>query len=356
MQKKILIINPFGIGDVLFTTPVIRAVKKKFPASFLGYLCNRQVEPILKNNPNIDELFFYSRGDLKKIKKNSYFQYLKTLQEAFLRLKKINFDLAIDLSLVSQYSFMLWLIGVRQRVGFDYKKRGFFLNRKICLAGFRNKHVIEYYRDLLNYLEINAFEPKTEYFLDKSDEDWADNFLKKNKIVNGQALVGISAFGGASWGETAKNKQWPSERFAKVGKKIVERYNARIILFGLEKEKNEIDRLKQIIGENFVIDACGKTDLGQLASLLKRLNFFIANDSGPLHIASSLDVKTISVFGPVDEKVYGPLGSSQRHIVVSKELSCRPCYQDFKTPNCQNMQCLLQITEDDIFKKVEGLL
>ncbi len=66
-MKKFLIINPFGIGDVLFTTPVIRAIKDNQPDSFIGYWCNERVEPILKNNPRIDKIFALSRGDIRKI-------------------------------------------------------------------------------------------------------------------------------------------------------------------------------------------------------------------------------------------------------------------------------------------------
>ncbi len=69
-MKRILVVNPFGIGDVLFTTPIIWALKKKYPDSFIAYLCNSQAAPLLQHNPAINELLFYSRGDFKKIKKH----------------------------------------------------------------------------------------------------------------------------------------------------------------------------------------------------------------------------------------------------------------------------------------------
>ena len=72
--KKFLFINPFGIGDVLFTTPVIRAIKDKFPDSFIGYWSNLRVKPLLESNPRINKVFALSRGDIKKLYRESFFK------------------------------------------------------------------------------------------------------------------------------------------------------------------------------------------------------------------------------------------------------------------------------------------
>ena len=68
-MEKFLIINPFGIGDCLFTTPVISALKEKYPNSFIGYWCNERVSDLLKNDPRIDKVFELSRGDIKRVYK-----------------------------------------------------------------------------------------------------------------------------------------------------------------------------------------------------------------------------------------------------------------------------------------------
>ncbi len=355
-MKKILVINPFGIGDVLFATPVARALRIKYPDSFIGFLCNRQVGPILKNNPDINELFFYSRGDLKKIKKISRLAHLSYLLGALGHLRKIKFDLALDLSLVNHYSFVLMLIGVRQRYGFDYKRRGRFLTDKIELNGFAGKHVVDYYYDLIGKLGIDTFARKLELKVDKKDEEWAAGFLKENEVKCSVPLIGISAFGGSSWGAKAKKKQWPIEYFANIVQKIIERYKAKIILLGTENDKKESLKLENLIGAKELINAAGKTSLGQLAALIGNFKLFIGNDSGPLHMAAALDVKTVSIFGPADELVYGPVGDDSRHIVLSKSLSCRPCYKNFRSSPCQSMNCLLEVMPQDVLAAVARLL
>jgi len=186
--------------------------------------------------------------------------------------------------------------------------------------------------------------------------EWADNFLKTNKLNPEHLLIGISPFGGASWGSSAESKHWPSECFFSIAQNIAKDYKARIILFGSSQEEGDCVRFKPIIDRTNIIDACGKTSLGQLAALISRLKLLIGNDSGILHLASAFDVRTVSIFGPVDEKVYGPLGSLGHHIVVTKDLPCRPCYRDFKIPGCQTMGCLKQITEDDVLAAVARLI
>ena len=131
MAQKILLINPFGIGDVLFTTPLIKVIKENNPKNFLGYWCNERVKPILNNNHYIDKIFALSRGDLKKIFKKSKFKGIKATLNLFFAIKKEDFDIAVDFSLDHRYGLFSKLAGIKKRVGFDYKNRGRFLTEKI---------------------------------------------------------------------------------------------------------------------------------------------------------------------------------------------------------------------------------
>ena len=352
-MKKILIINPFGIGDVLFSTPVIKALKNKFPDSFIGYLCQKQTAPILENHPLVDRLFLYTRGDLKQARKKSYPGYVKMLLLGINEIKNEKFDLAIDLSMVSQYSFLLWLLGVKQRFGFDYKGRGLFLTNKLLIDGLRQKHVIEYYYDLLKLLEVKEFKRELKFYTALADRQFADNFLIKNKVTENDILIGIAPFGGGSWGEDAGCKQWPDERFLCLIKDLLSAYKCKIIIFGAKKNKDDCAVFKEVFFNKNVVNAIGRTTLGQLAALIGKCSLFISNDSGPMHIACAKDVDTVSIFGPVDESVYGPVGKTARHEIVKANIECRPCYKNFKKPNCKNMDCLEAIREEMVLDAIE---
>ncbi len=355
-MKKILIINPFGVGDVLFSTPVIKDIKKKFPDSFIGYLCQKQTVPILENHPLVDKLFLLTRGDLKRLRKRSYLEYLKTLILGINKIRNEKFDLAVDLSMVSQYSFLLWLFGVKERFGFDYKGRGIFLTNKLLIDGLEQKHVVEYYHDLLRLLEINDLSRELKFYTALTDRQYADNFLRKNGVSEKDILIGIAPFGGGSWGKDARFKQWPNERFVCLIKDLLNSYACKIIIFGTEKNKDDCTIFRDVFLNKSVVNAVGRTTLGQLAALIGKCSLFVSNDSGPMHIACAKDVDTISIFGPVDERVYGPAGKTAYHEIVKSNIECRPCYKNFKKPDCKTMDCLKAISKDMVMEAVEKVL
>ena len=356
-MERILIINPFGIGDVLFTTPVIKAIKDNLPDAFVGYWCNERVMSVLKDNPYIDKIFALSRGDLKKIFKVSIFSGIKKSLELISDLKKERFDICLDFSLDHRYSMVAKISGAKRRIGFNYKGRGRFLTDKIDIDGYNNKHVVEYYLDLLKFINIK---PKI-YYLDLSvSEDSkrkSKSMLDKLGVNDNDLLIGIAPGGGASWGKDASLKHWPASKFAELADKIIKDYNAKILILGDESERYIADTIVKETSEE-LIDLVGKTSLEELISIISNIDILIANDGGTLHIAVALGKKTISFFGPVDPKVYGPYPPDEkRHIVLKKTLECSPCYRNFRLTKCQkNRACLEEISVEQALDALSALL
>jgi len=330
---RILIINPFGIGDVLFTTPLIRAIRRAFPESRIAYLCNRRTERILRDNPNLDELFIYEKDEVVRLWSASRRQALQYLWALVKRIRRAQCDLAVDLSLGERYSLLLKFLGVPRRVGFNYRSRGRFLTEQLTIDGYHDEHVVGYYRRLLQFMGIRLVEDTLELPTADEDERWADAWLKERRLDRQDLLVGMVPAGGVSWGVEAPFRRWSFEGFAAVGDALAERLGAHVILFG-EKADASICRTVARLMRRPAIDLSGQTTLGQFVSLLGRLGLVICNDGGPLHLAVSQGVKTVSIFGPVDPCVYGPYPKDDaKHWVIRKEeLSCRPCYHQFKLP------------------------
>ncbi len=351
-MKKILLINPFGIGDVLFTTAVARCIKEAMPEASIGYWCNERVEEVLRYNPRIDRVFAVSRGDIKRRWKESSKKGMTTLFGLISGLRSAHFDISLDFSLEHRYSLISNLIGIRERIGFDYKGRGCFLTRKVAFTGYRDKHVIEHYLDLLGFLGIKGVEPRTELFLPDEARQQAAALVALAR----KPLIGIAAGGGLSWGRDAHFKHWPAEKFAMLASWLIEENQASVVLLGDAAEKE----IAGVILENLrhrCIDLTGATTLAQLCAVIARLDVLIANDGGPLHIAVAQGVPTVSFFGPVDEKVYGPYPASERHRVIAHSVACRPCYRDFRFPGCAyENRCLRGITVEEAYAEVLRLL
>lgn len=357
-MKKILIINPFGIGDVVFSTPLIEILKDKHPDCVIGYICNKRAYEVMRSNPKIDKLFIYEKDDFRLAWDRSKRECFKLVCGLLKIIKKEHFDIAIDLSLGYQYSLLLSFIGIRKRFGFNYKRRGRFLTGKIDIDGFSGKHVIEYYCDILKFLGINLTDLKLspKVYVTKEDIAWADEFLKANGVSDKDLLIGVVPGCGASWGADARHRRWDRDEFAKVCDGLADKYGAKVILLGDLQERDICDDVQNKV-RNKVIIACGKTSLRNFLGLISRCRLIITNDGGPLHMAVGLGLNTVSIFGPVDEKIYGPYPMTKEHIVISKnDVPCRPCYKKFKYKICENRTCLKSIKAEDVLEAADSFL
>lgn len=350
---KILFVNPFGIGDILHTTLLIKPLKER--GNSIYYWCNERVADLLRYNKAIEDVFPLSRGDLKKIFKTSVSKAIKKVIDLIKKIRKERFDVALDFSLDYRYSLLLRILGVKRIAGFDYKGRGRFLTDRIKITGFNDKPIADYNRDLSRILGMEVEKGNTELPLSGEDEKFAEDFLDSCGIKEEDLVIGVALGGGASFGSKKDRfRRWSAEKFALLIEKIRNSLSAKIIVFWGPGEEDLVDRLSGSLEKTPVV--IPETSIRQMAAIMKRCDLIVANDGGPLHIAVSQGVKTVSIFGPLDERVYGPYPHTRNHVVVTKNLTCRPCYSEFKIPDCKTIQCLEDITPEDVFNAVRSLL
>lgn len=346
---KILIANPFGIGDVLFTTPVISNIKSRYPDAEIAYLCNRRVAPLLEQDPRLYKIFVYEKDELKDAWQKSRCMCLKEVHHLLAQIKHEHFDSVLDFSLAGEFGFFFWLAGIKKRIGFDYKKRSTFLNKKIQLKAFKDKHVIEYYSDLLKLINIEPKEKHIRVFMSKDEEKQAKSLFEANNISTKKKIVAVIPGGGASWGRHSYRKNYPADRFAAVADELIKECNAQVLILGDKKEEAILNKVRGKMKQKPSLVKADFT-LREFIAILSQCSLALCNDGGPLHVAVGLGVATVSVFGPVDEAVYGPYPSDKKHIAIKAHLECRPCYKNFKLPECKTARCLQDLAPDVIFK------
>lgn len=351
-MKKILIVIPFGIGDTLFTTPMITALKEKFPQAAISYLTSTRAALFLKNDPRLLKVFTYDRDEFVAVYKKSPWQFVLKWKKFIDDLKGEQFDLAFDLSLNSGIGLALKMAGIPRRIGYDHKGRGRFLTESIALKGYAARHVAEHHFDLLRLVGIDKVPGETRFFPSSADQDWAENLFREKGLKEGN-VIGFFLGGGASWGQGGAVRRWPSEHYAELAEKLIEKTGLPIILIGSPKEEEACLSVADGMAGNPVI--ASRTSLGEAAALMQRCRFVVLNDGGPLHIAAGVGAKTVVFFGPVDPVAYGPY-PPQGHIVVTKGLPCQPCYRNFRMSDCPHASCLKTLTVDEVFRKVKDFL
>lgn len=356
MAKKILIFNPFGIGDVLFTTPLARNLKNKIPGLSLSYICNRRVEPMLKTSPLFDYIFVFEKDEWRTLARRSKVLFWKEFFAFFRLIRKEKFDVVFDFSLNSQYGFFLKAAGIKKRIGFNFKKRGRFLTDKIELPrGYAGKHVARWYLDAGRILGLDCEEYPFELALTPQAHRKARAIFEDYNLLGGKPVVAICPGSGDSWGGSAEFKRWPAENFSQLAKKVSLGLGCHIVFLGSKSEEAVCRQVATAVGG--AVDLCGKLELETFAAILGLSDLVITNDGGPLHIAQALRKKIVAFFGPVDENVYGAYPDGRNVVVFSSSVDCRPCYGAFRFNGCtQNKRCLRDIDVDNVFFEVKKLI
>ncbi len=354
---RILIANPFGIGDVLFSLPLLYALRETDPKNFIGYLCNRRTEELVSHCFPVDWHLAFEKDAFRAAWKKSKRVGLKQLGSLIQATREQHFEVLMDLSMGWHYGLGAALGGIPKRVGFNFRGRGRFLTDRLPLTGFHDQPVSQYYLDLLAFLDIpQPRRLRSSFQLPQSVGPAVESYLKSSGVTNGERIIAIVPGGGASWGPNAIYKQWPPERFLQTANQLISRYGARILLIGDAQEESLCRAIASGLTASPIL-AVQVPSLLLLAGLLRRCDLVIGNDSGPMHIAASVGTKTVTLFGPVDGSVYGPLSERPIHRVVVHSLACRPCYQGFRFPPCPwDNACLKQLDPSSVIEAAKEML
>ena len=329
---RILIFEVNWRGDVLFSTPAIRAIRKKYPDSFITALVVPRCREILEQNPNIDEIVIYNehQGHKSLLGKLSLIRQLRRKQ----------FDLAFIFHRSFTRALMIYLAGIPGRIGYNIKRRGFLLTQKVKLP--RGKvHKVEYFLNMVRKAGIKTETRFYEFYTSQEDKNWVSQALGEKGINNKDFLVILNP--GGNW----KPKRWLVDRFAELADKLVKIYDAKIVITGASKDEHLAEAIANLAKARLV-SFCGKTNLKRLGALLEKANLIISGDSGPLHIGVALGVKAIALFGPTSPDTTGPYGKGE-YSIIWKDVGCEvPCYN----LSCNDYRCMKAITVEDVMEAI----
>lgn len=309
---KILVIRTDRIGEVLLSTPILTALKEKWPLAEITVMIKPEVKELLEGNPNVNEIIEYAhscRGHL-----NVPYSIATAIKIA-MDLKKKQFDIAVVVNPKKEFHLAVFLAGIPLRVGFN-RKWGFLLTHKVNdLKFLAAKHEVEYNLDLVRALGI---EPKDKRPYLKVTDNARHNSRERirRQIPPGSDSCRLVAIHPCT---SNPKKQWPKEYFARLGDLLMlEGYNVAMVSGAKEARLAE-----EVIAlmKNKPIDLSGKLCLKELAALFEECKFLISGDSGPVHIASAVGTRVIALFGSTEPgsrpKRWGPYGEG--HIVIEKE-------------------------------------
>ena len=347
-SPRILIVNPYGIGDALFSSPFIRTLKKRHTDAFIGLMLGSRTKPLFEFNPDIDAIFIYDKEHLRSL---SLWQRSVEIIKLMFTINRYRFDLLLDLSNTDEYAFcakFIWNIPIR--IGFQFKKRGRFLTHKVPLGrDFSHIHVVEHYYRLLEFMDVSPelFETRLSLHPDPKPQEWFRDVDER--------LICLLPGGGKSWGDKSYYKYWPTPHYLKLIDDLHKAFRVKIVLIGGPDDQPLCDALAKK-SPHPLINLAGQTTLRQLIAVLARADLVIGTESGPLHMATALNRPLLALFGPADPISYGPFSRLNTQIAMRSSVPCSPCYQNFRVPDCSNRVCLKELSPETVFQKASFLL
>jgi heptosyltransferase-2 len=303
--ENILIIQTAFPGDLILTTPLIRAAKERYPQAKITALVIPETAELLNNNPFLDEVILY---DKRNKKGPGIAAILKNLRSE-------RFDPALIPHRSFRSALLAKLAGCKRRVGFDTSAGKMFLTDKITYQ--IGKHEIERNLSLLTFDGEQPDIILPELYPGEKECAAVENFMRQSGITPSEEIVCLAP--GSVWA----TKRWLPERFAELAELLIKNEKVKVILIGGNDDFQLAEKIISLTSAK-PVNACGKLSLLESAALISRASLVISNDSAPTHMAVARRVPVIAIFGStVPEFGFYPYG--EENTVIRKFVYCQPC-------------------------------
>ncbi len=316
--KKILLIQLGDIGDVVWTTPAIRAVQDSVPGAEISVLVREGFGDLLEADPAIKNVFETKQSGGNLLART-------TGQLAFLRgVRACRFDLAIDLRLGDRGAFLSLLSGARYRVtkhhpeGVPYWRKYFFTHAVVPEPRHGTYGAAEQSLSFLRGLGIDTGQTSPRLWVTDAVKERVRKILIEDKIDPTARPVTINLF--ARW----SYKEWGGQKWIDIINWLGQEFSVPVIIIGSAQERSKAEALiRQCHGQ--VFNLAGRTTLAELAGLLSLSRLHAGVDSAAPHIAAATGAPTVTIYGPTSWRDWAPVG--RQHRVVVPDMDCVPCFK-----------------------------
>lgn len=342
--RSILLIQLGDIGDVVLSTPCIRALRENYPLAMIVVAVWDKAAELLEDCPWLDHVIAVPKQS------GSLWEKVFIQRDFFQKLRNFHFDLAIDLRTGTRGAIMAFLSGARQRLGFYADDGKLWRNRVFTSLLHReyspDQHVVDYLLCLLEAFGVTTEQRNPVLAVSENKLAKIDGFLKEEMIESSRMFVAVQPF--SLW----RYKEWGKEKYIALVRWLIEEQGATVFITGSALEQEQTEEIVR----NFYkrcYNFAGKTSIGLYAALLKRCRFFIGVDSAGLHIAAAVGTPTVGIFGPSSPVSWAP--REARHLVIQKEFGCVPC----RKKGCEGgekSRCLDELTAHEVMRKIEKLI
>lgn len=336
--NRILLIRPDHLGDVLLTSPAIRALKLANPQLELHALVGPWAADAIANFPEIDLVLTLPFPGFSRTPKTNLRSPYQLAVSTAARLRRLGYGSAVIMRPDHWWGALVArLAGIPERIGYDLPDLKSYLTYTIQA---QHEHAV-----LQNTRLFEKWLPKydtkalsSHFEVHDSDRAYISGYLNAWGIDSNAPIFCIHP------GTGTAVKHWTEAGWAQVADILVEQLSARVVFTGGDNELALVQRITSQMKQSAIIMA-GDTRVGQLAALFHRAKVVLGPDSGPLHLAAAVQTPTVTLFGPADPVEFAPWGSPEQHLILTSNIGCRPCRViDWSGDDLQNHPCVREIT------------
>ena len=325
--KKILIVKPSSLGDIVHSLPLLNALNRTFPSAEIHWVVAKGLEGLLEDHPMVRRLWIIHKDHWKSLRmiKSTAMEF----KSLFKGLEAESYDIVIDLQGLLRSGVLTYATRSPVRIGFKEAREGSNLFYTHRIEGGKEIHAVDRYLKIAYAIGCEVEDMEFPMPLIKESEH-----IRKLKEDAGDYAVIVP---GARW----KTKIWPAAKFGRLSSLL----DMKTIIVG-SSEDAEIAELIESCSGGRALSVAGRTDLKDLISIIRGARYVITNDSGPMHIAAASGVPVVALFGPTNPVRTGPYG--RNHITVKSLIRCAPCYKK----SCRRIRCMEGISVEEVYEAV----
>ncbi|HMK57041.1 MAG TPA: lipopolysaccharide heptosyltransferase I [Dissulfurispiraceae bacterium] len=327
IPRKVLIVKPSSLGDVVHSLPFLSALHECFPFAEIDWVIAKGIEGILEGNPLVSKLWVIDKDKWKKVGRiPGTISELGRLARA---LKTEQYDIVIDLQGLLRSGLITKATRAPVRIGFAEAREGSSLFYTHRVKGGGDLHAVDRYLKVVSALGFDERDVRFPMPLVRESER-IEQF--KGKIGDYAVIVA-----GARW----NTKRWPAEQFARLAASL----DMTSVVVGGAADR-DLSKAIEKQSKGKAISMAGETGIDDLIWLIRGARLMISNDSGPMHIAAACGIPVVAIFGPTNPGRTGPYGPN--NIVLKSGAGCAPCYKR----TCKDMKCMREISPERVLEAV----
>lgn len=348
--QRILLIRPDHLGDVLLSTPAINALRQFCPDAEIHALVGPWSAEVLVNFEALDAIITLPFPGFSRTPQPNWRSPYEQAFQAATRLRRIGYSAALILRPDHWWGALLArLAGIPVRVGYDSGDTSLFVNHRVP---YTHQHAVLQSVRLAEAFSGQSMDAGIALAFPVRPEDsyWVEGYLSEWGIEPDERILAIHP-GSGTW-----VKRWEEARWAVVADALHEQLGVQIILTGSDHEMPMISQIVAAMKHTPTL-MVGDASIGQLGALYQRCIAVLGPDSGPLHLAAAVSTPTLTLFGPADPEEFRPWGPSDRHVVLTAALGCRPCRViDWGTDDPANHPCVRDITIERVLDAARRII